>query len=142
MPKQQQEQVGVSGYAQQHTIMLLIVLVFFAVLVVPRLYKQTRRHTQISGVVKTIYFSKDAPATSFVEITYTVKGKEYTSRELVEQRIQVGDHVEIYVGEDTPRSIQFEPPSYTQAVLLLAAYAVVLAFCAYTLYAAFAVKKK
>lgn len=141
MPKQQ-EQVGVGDYAQQHTIMLMIVLVFFGVLVVPRLYKQTRRHTQINGVVKTIYFSKDAPATSFVEITYTVKGKEYTSRELLEQRIQVGDHIEIYVGEDSPRTVQFEPPSFTQAVLLLAAYAVVLAFCAYTLYATFVVKKK
>ena len=141
MPKQQ-EQVGVGDYAQQHTIMLMIVLVFFGVLVVPRLYKQTRRHTQINGVVKTIYFSKDAPATSFVEITYTVRGKEYTSRERLEQRIQVGDHIEIYVGEDNPRTIQFEPPSYTQSVLLLAAYTLVLAFCAYTLYAAFAGTKK
>lgn len=140
MPKQQ-EQVGVGDYAQQHTIMLMIVLVFFGILIVPRLYKQTKRHAKINGVVRTIYFAKDAPATSFVEITYKVRGKEYTSRELLEQKIQVGDHVEIYV-DDSTNAIRFENPATTQSVLLLIAYAGVLAFCLYTLYVVFAGKKK
>lgn len=128
-----------SDYAKQHAVMLMIVLVFFGILIVPRLYKQTKRHAKISGVVRTIYFAKDAPSTSFVEITYKVRGKEYTTRELLDQRIQVGDHVEVYV--DDSNAIQFENPATTQSVLLLVAYAGVLAFCLYTLYVAFAGKK-
>lgn len=130
-----------SDYAKQHAVMLLIVLVFFGVLVVPRFYRQTRRHAKISGVVRTIYFSKDAPATSFVEITYKIKGKEYTTRELLAQRIQVGDHVEIFVSD--PKSVSFSPPpSAAQGALLLAAYAGVFAFCVYSMYIVFAGEKK
>lgn len=126
-----------SDYARQHAVMLLIVVVFFGVLVVPRLYKQTKRHAKISGVVRTIYFSKDAPATSFVEITYTYRGKEHAARELLAQRIQVGDHVEVFVSD--PESVSFSPPpSATQGVLLLVAYAGVLGLCAYTLFVVFA----
>lgn len=129
-------------YAQQHTIMLLLLLLFFGVLIVPRFYEQIKQsqYIQTDGMVKTIYFSQYAPETSFVEITYTIKNKEYSAKELINQHIKVGDHVEIFVGKDH-KSIQFHKPSIVISSVLLTTYLIILVLCLYKIYSFFMTKK-
>lgn len=119
-------------YAQQHTIMLLMLLLFFGVLSVPRFYEQVRqsRHEKIEGVVRTVYFSQSDPILSFVEITYQVDKKDYNAKELLHQHIRVGDHVDIYVGTDR-KEILFMKPNPILPSMLLVAYAIILSLCVY-----------
>ena len=129
-------------YAQQHTIMLLLLLLFFGVLIVPRFYEQVKQsqYTKTDGLIKTIYFSQYTPESSFVEITYTINNKEYSAKELLNQHIKVGDHIEIYVGKDK-KSIQFHRPSIIVSSLLLTTYFAILVFCFYKIYNFFMTKK-
>lgn len=129
-------------YAQQHTIMLLLLLLFFGVLIVPRFYEQVlqSQYDKSEGVVKTIYFSQYTPIVSFVEITYKVNEKEYSVKELLNQHVQVGDHLEIYVGKDK-KAIQFNKPSMAIPASLLIAYFIILFLCLHKIYWFFMSKK-
>lgn len=129
-------------YAQQHTIMLLLLLLFFGVLIVPRFYKQIAqsRLKKTDGVVKTIYFSQMTPVLSFVEITYNIDKKEYSIKEPLNQHVKVGDHVEIYVSKDK-KEIQFEKPPMVIPSLLLAAYVIILLLCLYKVFGFYMNKK-
>jgi hypothetical protein len=129
-------------YAQQHTIMLLLLLLFFGVLIVPRFYEQVlqSQYNKNEGVVKTIYFSQYTPVVSFVEIVYNVDEKEYSVKELLNQHVQVGDHLEIYVGKDK-KSIQFQKPSMAVPASLLVVYFIILVLCLYKIYCFFSNKK-
>lgn len=122
-------------YAQQHSIMLLLLLLFFGVLVVPRFYEQIR-HSQFQkteGIVKTIYYSQYAPLISFVEITYKLGDKEYSVKEMLHQHVQVGDHIDVYVGKDK-RSVQFKQPSLLMSSLILSSYFIIMSLCVYYIY--------
>lgn len=123
-------------YARQHTVMLLLLILFFGVLVVPRFYEQVSQaqYNKVDGIVKTIYFSQFTPVLSFVEITYTVNNKEYNVRELVHQHLKVGDHVEIFVGKNNKQSIKFQKPSMVVSSILLASYFLILLLCIYKVY--------
>lgn len=139
---QEKENPRCLEYAQQHTLMLLLLLLFFGVLIVPRFYGQIlqSRHKKTDGVVKTIYFSQLTPSLSFAEIVYTVNKKEYSVKELLNQPVKVGDHVEIYVSKDK-KEIHFEKPPVVVPSLLLAAYAVILLLCLYKVFSFFFHKK-
>lgn len=130
-------------YAQQHTIMLILLLLFFGVLVVPRFYDQVQyaRFQKTDGIVKTIYYSQYAPMLSFVEITYNLDKKDYTIKEMINQHVQVGDHVELYVSKDR-KSIQFQRQSLLVSSLFLLSYFIVLFFCFYKIYSFFFTGKK
>lgn len=119
-------------YAQQHTIMLLMLLLFFGVLIVPRFYAQVlqSRFEKTEGVVRTVYFSQSEPTLSFVEITYQAGKKDYNAKELLQQHIKVGDHVDLYVGSDK-KEILFVKPSPVVPSLLLVAYLIILSLCVY-----------
>ena len=124
-------------YAKKHALMILLLVVFLGVLVVPRFYTQARRgmrHAKINGVVKTIYFSQDAPPTSYVEITYNINGKEYSVRELLDQHVRVGDHLEVYADGG---SVLLQRPSIFQGILLLVAYVFVAMISVYGVYVVF-----
>lgn len=122
-------------YAQQHSIMLLLLLLFFGVLVVPRFYKHVEypQLQKTNGVIKTIYYSQYAPLISFVEITYKLGGKEYTVREILHQHVQVGDHVDIFVGKDK-KTIQFKQPPLLISLLILLSYFIIISLCVYAIY--------
>lgn len=128
-------------YAQQHTIMLLLLLLFFGILIVPRFYEQIQfaSHKKTDGVIKTIYYSQYAPVLSFVEITYKKGDKDVSVKELLHQHVQTGDPIEIYLGENN--TIHFQKPSIVVASLFLSAYFIVLALCLYRLYTFFRIKK-
>lgn len=139
---QEKESSRCLEYAQQHTIMLLLLLLFFGVLIVPRFYGQIQqsRHKKTDGVVKTIYYSQYSPAISFVEIVYTLDKKEYNVKELLNQPMKVGDHVEIYVSKNH-KEIQFEKPAVVIPSLLLTIYFVILFICLYKVFWFFMNKK-
>jgi len=139
---QEKENSRCLEYAQQHTLMLSLLLLFFGVLIVPRFYGQVQqsRHKKMDGVVKTIYFSQMSPTLSFVEITYTADKKEYSVKELLNQHVKVGDHVEIYVSNDK-KEIQFQNPPMVIPSILLAAYFVILSICLYKVFLFFMNKK-
>lgn len=134
--KQKKESRRFLQYAQQHTLMLLLLLLFFGVIVVPRFYDQIlqSRFKKTDGKVTTIYYSQATPVLSFIEITYNVKGKTYTTKELINQSISVGDHLEIFVGEKDNSSVQLKKPSFLPALVLLLAYVLILLFCLYRAY--------
>jgi len=144
MPSKKEEKVNPRclEYAQQHTIMLLLLLLFFGVLIVPRFYEQVlqSQYDKNEGVIKTIYFSQYTPVVSFVEIVYKVDEKEYSVKELLNQHLQMGDHVEIYVGKDK-KTIQFQKPSMAVPASLLVVYAIILFMCLYKIYWFFSSKK-
>jgi hypothetical protein len=129
-------------YAQQHTLMLSLLLLFFGVLIVPRFYAQVQqsRHQKMDGEVKTIYFSQMSPTLSYVEITYIVGKNEYSVKELLNQHVKVGDHVEIHVSDDK-KEIQFEKSSMIIPSLLLVAYVIILLLCLYNVFIFFMKKK-
>ena len=139
---QEKENPRCLEYAQQHTLMLLLLLLFFGVLIVPRFYKQIMqsRLMKTDGVVKTIYFSQMTPVLSFVEITYNVDKKEYSIKDLLNQHVKVGDHMEIYVSNDK-KEIQFEKPPMIIPSLLLVAYVVILLLCLYKVFGFYMNKK-
>lgn len=128
-------------YAQQHTIMLLLLLLFFGILIVPRFYEQIQfaSHKKTDGVITTIYYSQYAPVLSFVEITYKKDHKDISIKELLHQHVQTGDPIEIYLGENN--TIHFQKPSIVVAFLFLSAYFIVLALCLYRFYTFFRIKK-
>lgn len=122
-------------YAQQHTIMLLLLLLFFGVLVVPRFYEQFQysRYKKMDGMIKTIYYSQYSPMLSFVEIVYTINQKEYSIKETLPQHVQVGDHIEIFIGNGK-RKVQFQKPNVVLPSVLLLSYFVVLFLCVYKVF--------
>jgi hypothetical protein len=115
--------------------MLLLLLLFFGVLIVPRFYGQIlqSRHKKTDGVIKTIYFSQMTPPLSFVEIVYNVDKKEYSVKEVLHQSVKAGDHVEVYVSKDK-KEIQFDKPPMVIPSLLLVVYAVILLLCLYKMF--------
>lgn len=129
-------------YAQQHTIMLLMLLLFFGVLIVPRFFAQVRhlRHKKMDGVIKTVYFSQSNPTLSFVEVVYQENKKEYIVKELLYQHLRVGDHVELYVSQDK-KEILFEKPRLIIPSLLLVAYAIIFSLCLYMVISFYTNKK-
>ena len=129
-------------YAQQHTIMLLMLLLFFGVLIVPRFFAQVRhlRHKKMDGVIKTVYFSQSNPTLSFVEVAYQENKKEYIVKELLYQHLRVGDHVELYVSQDK-KEILFEKPRLIIPSLLLVAYAIIFSLCLYMVISFYTNKK-
>lgn len=131
------------NYAQQHTIMLLLLLLFFGILIVPRFYEQIQLATlsKSDGLIKTVYYSQYAPMLSFVEITYDNNGKEVSTKELLHQNVKVGDPIEIYVG-GKHNTISFQKPSLVMASLFLGAYFIVLFLCMYRFMTFFNMKKK
>lgn len=140
--KQEKESPRCLEYARQHTVMLLLLLLFFGVLIVPRFYEQMKhfKTKKTDGIVKTIYYSQYTPIISFVEITYTIDNKEYSVKELINQHIKVGDHVEIFVGKDKT-DIQYHKPSVIIPSILLATYFLILFLCVYKVYCFFMKKK-
>lgn len=129
-------------YAQQHTIMLLMLLLFFGVLIVPRFYAQVlqSRFEKIDGVIRTVYFSQSNPTLSFVEITYQVGKKDYNAKELLQQHIKVNDNVDLYVGPDK-KEVLFVKPNPIIPSLLLASYLIILSMCVYKAIVFFLAKK-
>lgn len=130
-------------YAQQHTLMLLLLLLFFGVLVVPRFYKQIQytQYKKVDGIVKTIYYSQYNPILSFVEISYKIEDKEYSVKETLQQHVQVGDHVELYVNNKDKKSVQFQKPVFYVSFLLLLSYSIIFLLCMTKLYHFFVSKK-
>lgn len=122
-------------YAQQHSIMLLLLLLFFGVLVVPRFYEQAKnsRLQKTEGIVKTIYYSQYAPIISFVEITYKIGEKEYSVKDILHQHVQVGDHVDVFVGANK-KSIQFKQSSLLVSLIILSSYFIIILLCVYSMY--------
>lgn len=139
---QGKEHVRCLEYAQQHTIMLLMLLLFFGVLIVPRFFAQVRhlRHKKMDGVIKTVYFSQSNPTLSFVEVVYQENKKEYIVKELLYQHLRVGDHVELYVSQDK-KEILFEKPRLIIPSLLLVAYAIIFSLCLYMVISFYTNKK-
>lgn len=131
-------------FAQQHMLMLLLLLLFFGVLVVPRFHQQVHQSQfqKVDGIVKTIYYSQYSPILSFVEISYNIGDKEYNVKETLQQHVQVGDHIEIYVNQKNKKSIQFEKQNLHVPLLFLIAYFVIFFLCVYKLYTFFTNKKK
>lgn len=139
---EKQQQSHCLEYAQQHTIMLLLLLLFFGVLIVPRFYEQIQyaRHKKLDGMIKTIYYSQLTPTMSFVEIVYTVDKKEFSVKELLNQHVKVGDHVELYVSNDK-KKVQFQKPSVVFPSIILGAYFLILLICLYKVFSLFFNKK-
>lgn len=123
--------------------MLLLLLLFFGVLIVPRFYEQIQqaRYEKVDGMIKTIYYSQYSPILSFVEITYKINDKEYSVKETLNQHVQVGDHVQIFVGADK-KKILFQQPTLLVPFLLLISYFIVLFLCTLKIYHFFFDKKE
>lgn len=135
-------------YAKQHSIMLFLVVIFFGVLIIPYFYKHVQQTTyqETDGLVKTIYYSQHNPSLSFVEITYTVGNTEHSIHQILNQHIQVGDHVGLFISptkKEGDQVVLFQKPSSLHVpIAFMSAYAFMVFLCIYSIYTFYSGNKK
>lgn len=122
-------------YAKQNSIILLLLVIFSGVLIVPHFSKHIylAKFIKTTGFIKTIYYSQYTPILSFVEITYNIGNKNHSIRRTIQQRIQVGDHIEIFVSPDQ-KAVVFKEPPTGAAMTFIAIYILILFVCLYSTY--------
>lgn len=110
-------------YAKYHTIMVMLLVVFLGILILPLFFKQIQysQYKKAEGIVKSVFYSQEVPSISFVDISYKIGDDEYNVKETLKQKLQINDHIIIYIDPDT-KHVRFYKPNIFIYITLLIVY--------------------
>lgn len=120
-------------FACYHSLMILILLIFFGILILPCYLKKINHgsYREVDATVIHVYYNQ--PDLSYVQLEIESDGTKKKFKELVAQKINKNDILAVYIDKKK-NEILLQRPNQIIYIVLLIAYILIFLFTIYTVY--------